>query len=115
MLSTTQLRLMYVLLRVQEDFRNFWDACPWEEDLEYAQKVSSCVCIGVCVFVHVSVKACTVVHIEPAHMFGARHIGAHCSVFLVTQFTGAWLSLMFPCVFATPHPCPRCVTPLACP
>ncbi len=20
--------------------RNFWDACPWEEDLEYAQKVS---------------------------------------------------------------------------
>jgi hypothetical protein len=23
----------------QEDFRNFWDACPWEEDLDYAKKV----------------------------------------------------------------------------
>jgi hypothetical protein len=25
----------------QEDFRNFWDACPWEEDLEYAKKVGA--------------------------------------------------------------------------
>lgn len=24
---------------LQEDFRNFWDACPWEEDLQYAQQV----------------------------------------------------------------------------
>ena len=23
----------------QEDFRNFWDACPWEEDLSFARKV----------------------------------------------------------------------------
>lgn len=23
----------------QEDFRNFWDACPWEEDLTYARQV----------------------------------------------------------------------------
>jgi hypothetical protein len=23
----------------QEDFRNFWDACPWEEDLGYARQV----------------------------------------------------------------------------
>lgn len=23
----------------QEDFRNFWDACPWEEDLAYCQAV----------------------------------------------------------------------------
>ncbi len=25
----------------QEDFRNFWDACPWEEDLEYCRAVCS--------------------------------------------------------------------------
>jgi hypothetical protein len=25
----------------QEDFRNFWDACPWEEDLHYAKKVGA--------------------------------------------------------------------------
>jgi tRNA-specific 2-thiouridylase len=25
----------------QEDFRNFWDACPWEEDLDFAKKVGS--------------------------------------------------------------------------
>lgn len=24
----------------QEDFRNFWDSCPWEEDLDYAKKVN---------------------------------------------------------------------------
>ncbi|KAF6260585.1 tRNA-specific 2-thiouridylase [Scenedesmus sp. NREL 46B-D3] len=29
----------------QEDFRNFWDACPWEEDLDYAKKV--CEALGV--------------------------------------------------------------------
>ena len=23
----------------QEDFRNYWDACPWEEDLAYARAV----------------------------------------------------------------------------
>jgi hypothetical protein len=26
----------------QEDFRNFWDECPWEEDLRYARQV----CVG---------------------------------------------------------------------
>ena len=29
----------YLQIWFQEDFRNFWDACPWEEDLDYAQKV----------------------------------------------------------------------------
>ena len=24
----------------QEDFRNYWDACPWEEDLAICQQVS---------------------------------------------------------------------------
>ena len=24
----------------QEDFRNYWDACPWEEDLAICQEVS---------------------------------------------------------------------------
>jgi tRNA-specific 2-thiouridylase len=29
----------------QEDFRNTWDACPWEEDLGYAR--STCEALGV--------------------------------------------------------------------
>ena len=29
----------YLQIWFQEDFRNFWDACPWEEDLEYCRKV----------------------------------------------------------------------------
>eukprot|EP00873_Tetraselmis_striata_P013172 jgi/Tetstr1/433436/TSEL_022710.t1 len=29
----------YLQIWFQEDFRNFWDSCPWEEDLHYAQKV----------------------------------------------------------------------------
>lgn len=29
----------YLQIWFQEDFRNFWDACPWEEDLQYAQAV----------------------------------------------------------------------------
>ncbi|GAB4819907.1 hypothetical protein N2152v2_006953 [Parachlorella kessleri] len=29
----------YLQIWFQEDFRNFWDACPWEEDLEYCQQV----------------------------------------------------------------------------
>lgn len=29
----------YLQIWFQEDFRNFWDSCPWEEDLDYAQKV----------------------------------------------------------------------------
>ena len=29
----------YLQIWFQEDFRNFWDACPWEEDLGFAQKV----------------------------------------------------------------------------
>lgn len=32
-------RAFYLQIWFQEDFRNFWDACPWEEDLEYARKV----------------------------------------------------------------------------
>lgn len=24
---------------MQEDFRNFWGECPWDEDLQYAQGV----------------------------------------------------------------------------
>lgn len=31
----------YLQIWFQEDFRNFWDACPWEEDLEYCQAVCS--------------------------------------------------------------------------
>lgn len=29
----------YLQIWFQEDFRNFWGACPWEEDLEFCQKV----------------------------------------------------------------------------
>ncbi|PRW20746.1 tRNA-specific 2-thiouridylase [Chlorella sorokiniana] len=29
----------YLQIWFQEDFRNFWDACPWEEDLAYCQAV----------------------------------------------------------------------------
>lgn len=32
----------------QEDFRNFWDACPWQEDLEYARQVWGAL-LGACV------------------------------------------------------------------
>jgi tRNA methyl transferase len=32
-------RAFYLKIWFQEDFRNFWDACPWEEDLRYAQQV----------------------------------------------------------------------------
>jgi hypothetical protein len=35
----------YLQIWFQEDFRNFWDACPWEEDLSYAQQV--CDALGV--------------------------------------------------------------------
>lgn len=28
----------YLQIWFQEDFRNSWDACPWEEDLEYAKQ-----------------------------------------------------------------------------
>ena len=35
----------YLQIWFQEDFRNSWDACPWEEDLEYCQKV--CEALGV--------------------------------------------------------------------
>lgn len=30
----------YLQIWFQEDFRNFWDSCPWEEDLEYAKQAS---------------------------------------------------------------------------
>ena len=29
----------YLQIWFQEDFRNYWDACPWEEDLSYARAV----------------------------------------------------------------------------
>ena len=29
----------YLQIWFQEDFRNFWGACPWEEDLQYAEQV----------------------------------------------------------------------------
>ncbi|GBF98571.1 tRNA (5-methylaminomethyl-2-thiouridylate)-methyltransferase [Raphidocelis subcapitata] len=35
----------YLQIWFQEDFRNFWDACPWEEDLSYARQV--CDSVGV--------------------------------------------------------------------
>lgn len=32
-------KAFYLQIWFQEDFRNFWDACPWEADLEFARKV----------------------------------------------------------------------------
>lgn len=29
----------YLQIWFQEDFRNYWDQCPWEDDLDYCQKV----------------------------------------------------------------------------
>jgi hypothetical protein len=29
----------YLQIWFQEDFRNYWDACPWEEDLAICQQV----------------------------------------------------------------------------
>lgn len=29
----------YLQIWFQEDFENFWDACPWEEDLTTCQQV----------------------------------------------------------------------------
>jgi len=40
-----QATAFYLQIWFQEDFRNFWDACPWEEDLQYAQQV--CDALGV--------------------------------------------------------------------
>jgi len=34
-----QCTAFYLQIWVQEDFRNFWGECPWEEDLGYAQGV----------------------------------------------------------------------------
>jgi tRNA methyl transferase len=34
-----EVHAFYLQIWFQEDFRNFWDSCPWEEDLDYAQKV----------------------------------------------------------------------------
>lgn len=31
----------YLSIWFQEDFRNSWDACPWEEDLAYCRQVHS--------------------------------------------------------------------------
>ena len=30
----------YLQIWFQEDFANFWDSCPWEEDLQYCREVS---------------------------------------------------------------------------
>jgi tRNA (5-methylaminomethyl-2-thiouridylate)-methyltransferase len=35
----------YLQIWFQEDFRNFWDACPWEEDLQYCR--AACDRLGV--------------------------------------------------------------------
>ena len=34
-----QVTAFYLQIWFQEDFRNFWDACPWEEDLKYCRDV----------------------------------------------------------------------------
>lgn len=31
----------YLQIWFQEDFRNYWDSCPWEDDLSYCQQVVS--------------------------------------------------------------------------
>lgn len=31
----------YLQIWFQDDFRNFWDSCPWEEDLSYCRQVSA--------------------------------------------------------------------------
>lgn len=36
----------YLQIWFQEDFRNFWDACPWEEDLEYCRAVCESLRVG---------------------------------------------------------------------
>ncbi len=36
-----EVRAFYLQIWFQEDFRNFWDECPWEEDLRYAREVST--------------------------------------------------------------------------
>lgn len=30
----------YLQIWFQEDFANFWDSCPWEEDLQYCREVT---------------------------------------------------------------------------
>ncbi len=39
--SLLRCRAFYLQIWFQEDFRNFWDSCPWEEDLDYAKKVGT--------------------------------------------------------------------------
>ncbi|KAK9811246.1 hypothetical protein WJX72_000616 [[Myrmecia] bisecta] len=34
-----QVTAFYLQIWFQEDFRNFWSACPWEDDLQYCQQV----------------------------------------------------------------------------
>lgn len=34
-----EVEAFYLQIWFQEDFRNTWDACPWEEDLEYCKQV----------------------------------------------------------------------------
>lgn len=35
-------RAFYLQIWFQEDFRNTWDACPWETDLEYGKQAGFC-------------------------------------------------------------------------
>lgn len=35
----------YLQIWFQEDFRNYWDQCPWEDDLDYCQKVQHAFCL----------------------------------------------------------------------
>lgn len=34
-----QVTAFYLQIWFQEDFRNYWDSCPWEEDLEVCRAV----------------------------------------------------------------------------
>ncbi len=36
-----QVVAFYLQIWFEEDYRNFWDACPWEQDLEYCERVSA--------------------------------------------------------------------------
>ena len=36
-----QVTAFYLQIWFQDDFRNFWDSCPWEEDLSYCRQVST--------------------------------------------------------------------------
>jgi tRNA methyl transferase len=37
-----QVHAFYLKIWFQEDFRNFWSQCPWEDDLDHVHKARSC-------------------------------------------------------------------------